>query len=65
MAKLTRREREVVTMLAQGAKQTDIARKLCISPWTVRDHVRHAREKTDSASAVVLAIKAALENPPV
>ena len=62
MKKLTMREREIVTLLAQGQRQADIARLLCISHWTVRDHVKHAREKTASKSTFDLAVKAAIEN---
>jgi DNA-binding CsgD family transcriptional regulator len=42
---LTRREREVVTLIALGGETAEIARELHISPETVRTHVRNARSK--------------------
>jgi LuxR family quorum sensing-dependent transcriptional regulator len=62
MTILTQREKEVVTLLAQGKRQTDIARALCVSPRTVEAHVRNAREKTGATSAFDLAVKAAVES---
>jgi DNA-binding CsgD family transcriptional regulator len=59
---LTQREKEVVTLLAQGKRQTEIARALCVSPRTVEAHVRNARKKTGTASAFELAIKVAVES---
>jgi PAS domain S-box-containing protein len=42
---LTRREREVVTMIALGQETAQIAATLHISPETVRTHVRNAMSK--------------------
>ena len=42
---LSPREREVMTHLAGGATGTEIAELLQISPETVRNHIRSAREK--------------------
>lgn len=61
MAKLTRREQEVVRLLAQGRKQTEIARALCVSTRTVEAHTRNARAKVGAASAFELAVRAAVE----
>ena len=61
MTKLTRREREVVALLAQGRKQSEIARTLCVSSRTVEAHVRNARGKTGATSAFDLAVRAAVE----
>ena len=61
MAQLTRREREVVALLAQGRKQSEIARALCVSSRTVEAHVRNARGKTGATSAFDLAVRAAVE----
>jgi len=61
MAKLTRREQEVVGLLAQGKRQTDIARVLLISHRTVEAHVRNARYKVGAQSAFDLAVRAAVE----
>jgi DNA-binding CsgD family transcriptional regulator len=61
MGKLTPRERQVVALLAQGRRQTEIARILVCSPRTVEAHTRSARYKTGASSAIELAIKVAIE----
>jgi DNA-binding CsgD family transcriptional regulator len=45
-AKLTRREREVVRLVALGSGTRSIAADLSVSPETVRTHVRNAMAKT-------------------
>lgn len=62
MSRLTKREREVVRLLAQGRRQTEIARLLTISQRTVEAHVRNARGKTGAKSAFELAVRAAIES---
>jgi DNA-binding CsgD family transcriptional regulator len=42
---LTPREREVMSLLAKGLNAEEVARSLVISPFTVRTHVRNAKEK--------------------
>ena len=42
---LTVRELEVVRLISFGLRPRDIARDLSLSPHTVLNHVRHAREK--------------------
>lgn len=61
MNKLTPRELEIVLLLAQGQRQADIARTLCLSPRTVEAHVKNARHKTDTVSAFELAVKVAIQ----
>jgi DNA-binding CsgD family transcriptional regulator len=59
-AGLTPREREVITLLAEGLNGTEIAARLVLSPETVRIHIRHARDKLGArtrAHAVVLALR--------
>ena len=59
-ARLTPREREVITLLAQGLNGAEIAVRLALSPETVRIHIRHAREKLGArtrAHAAVLALR--------
>lgn len=46
-ARLTAREREIVTRIALGGETNDIAEELHISPETVRTHVRNAMAKLD------------------
>ena len=43
---LSARERELVTLVAQGRTDADIASQLCISIRTVRSHLDRIRDKT-------------------
>jgi len=61
MAKLSKRQAEIVTMLVQGKSQKAAARQLGVSYSTVRNHLRAARERTDSQSTLQLAMRAAGE----
>lgn len=57
---LTPRERQVLSLLAQGFNPNDIAQSLSISPATVRNHIRNIRQKLQVHSqleAVVYAFK--------
>jgi DNA-binding NarL/FixJ family response regulator len=61
--KLTQREREVLRLLADGLTNEEIARRLSISPETVRTHVRKAMDKLDAdtrTQAVAKALRTAL-----
>jgi two-component system nitrate/nitrite response regulator NarL len=55
--RLTPRERQVVTLLSQGLKNTEIARALEISPGTVKVHLMHVFEKTGARDRYELAIR--------
>lgn len=60
---LTNREREVLELLAQGRNNGDIARRLFLSPRTVRNHVSNIFTKlavADRAQAIVRAREAGL-----
>lgn len=46
-AALTSREREIVDLLANGARVVTIARHLGLSPHTVRNHLKSALRKLD------------------
>ena len=46
-ANLTSREREILLLLASGAKNADIAKKLYVSPHTVRTHLHNVYRKID------------------
>lgn len=62
-AELTRRELEVLELLAQGLSNNEIAEKLFVSGQTVKTHVRHIMEKmavSDRTQAAVRAIKKGL-----
>ncbi|WP_329382791.1 response regulator transcription factor [Streptomyces sp. NBC_01351] len=58
IARLTTREREVLTMLGAGLSNQDIAEGLGIGVGTVKTHVRGVLEKTGSASRVQAALLA-------
>ena len=55
-AQLTRREREVVSLVAKGKSNIDIARELFISERTARTHVSHLLGKLGLESRVQLAL---------
>ena len=67
LASLTDREREVVTLVADGMSNTEIARQLTLSPLTVKTHANHAMTKLgarDRAQLVVLAYQTGLARAP-
>lgn len=49
---LTRREREVLSMMVEGADRTRIATELFISPETVRTHIQRILRKLDVHSRI-------------
>jgi DNA-binding NarL/FixJ family response regulator len=60
LAGLTRREHEVLDLLAAGYQQDEIARRLVISPKTVATHIQRILAKLDvrsRAQAVALALR--------
>ena len=66
MAALTEREREVVTLVAAGLSNDEIAAKLVVSPLTAKTHVSRAMTKLcarDRAQLVVLAYEYGLAEP--
>ena len=57
---LTDREQEILSLLAQGMRNDDIARQLYISPQTVQTHVRNILGKLrvhSKLEAVAFAVK--------
>ncbi|GLW35600.1 response regulator [Actinoplanes regularis] len=63
---LTDREREVLTFVAHGLSNDDIADRLCLSPLTAKTHVNRAMTKLgvrDRAQLVVLAYQNGLVRP--
>jgi DNA-binding NarL/FixJ family response regulator len=60
MASLTRRELQVLRLLAAGRNQREIAEELVISPRTVGTHIEHILEKLgvrSRAQAIALAYR--------
>ena len=47
LASLSEREKDVLTLMAQGLTNTGIARRLVVSERTVEGHVRHLLQKLD------------------
>jgi DNA-binding CsgD family transcriptional regulator len=57
---LTLREKEVLSLLADGLTYGTIARRLGISPHTVDTHLRRLRTKTGTTNRTQLAVLAHL-----
>lgn len=55
---LSRREREVLALLAGGADTRELARALSISPFTVQDHLKSIFAKTGAPTRQVLVARA-------
>jgi DNA-binding NarL/FixJ family response regulator len=55
---LSSREAQVLEMLAQGLTGEEIARRLVLSPETVRTHVRNAMAKLDARTRTEAVVKA-------
>jgi len=63
---LTERESEVLTLVARGYSNDEIARHLHLSPETVKTHVKHVYTKLgsrDRAQAVIAAYESGLVSP--
>jgi DNA-binding NarL/FixJ family response regulator len=60
---LTKREREILRLLADGMRNEQVGKELSISPLTVRTHVKHAMEKLEAdtrTQAVASALRQSL-----
>ena len=65
-ATLTRRERQIVEMLARGSTGEQIAQELVLSPETVQKHVHNAKRKIGAgtrAHLIALAMTRGLIDP--
>ena len=66
MTQLTTREREAVTLAAQGLSNDEIAAHMVISPVTAKTHVNRAMTKLparDRAQLVIVAYESGLVAP--
>jgi DNA-binding NarL/FixJ family response regulator len=66
LAELTPREREILTLVAAGLSNDDIAERLVISPTTAKTHVNRTMTKLhvrDRAQLVVIAYETGLITP--
>lgn len=66
LPELTDREREILELIAGGVRNADIARRLFISPKTVRNHISNIFSKlqvADRADAIARARAAGLGDP--
>jgi DNA-binding NarL/FixJ family response regulator len=66
IARLTEREREIVTLVGEGLSNQEIARRLVVSPATAKTHVSRSMVKLgvrDRAQLVVLAYESGLVRP--
>jgi DNA-binding NarL/FixJ family response regulator len=59
---VTAREREIAGLLAAGLSNTEIARTLVLSPYTVQDHVKSLFEKTGVSSRQELVARVFLDD---
>ena len=55
---VTKREREILRLLADGMRNEEVARQLSISPLTVRTHVKNAMQKLEADTRTEAVAKA-------
>ncbi|HEX7279716.1 MAG TPA: response regulator transcription factor [Solirubrobacterales bacterium] len=55
---ISHRESEILGMLARGLTGEEIARRLVLSPETVRTHIRNAMEKLNARTRIEAVVKA-------
>jgi DNA-binding CsgD family transcriptional regulator len=60
-SRLSRREQEITGLLARGLTGAQIAQRLCLSPHTVRTHVRNAMEHIGARTRAELVARALTE----
>ncbi len=62
LSTITKREREVLRLLADGMRNEQVARQLSISPLTVRSHVKNAMRKLEADTRTEAVAKALRES---
>jgi DNA-binding NarL/FixJ family response regulator len=66
LSRITEREREVLSLVAEGLSNDEIATRLYLSPLTTKTHVSHIMTKLDArdrAQLVVIAYESGLVTP--
>jgi DNA-binding NarL/FixJ family response regulator len=58
---LTERERDVLKLITQGLNNTEISEKLCLSPNTVKTHIKNIFQKLEVEDRTAAALKAIKE----
>ena len=66
---LSERERLIVTEFARGYSTEEVAERLCVSPHTVRTHIKNAQRKLDArtrshAVAIAVSLGEVIVGPP-
>jgi DNA-binding CsgD family transcriptional regulator len=59
---VTKREREILRLLADGMRNEQVAQQLSISPLTVRSHVKNAMQKLEADTRTEAVAKALRES---
>ena len=64
---LSKREREIVDLLAQGLTGEQVAERLFLSPETIKTHIRNAMSKLEATTrvhAIAIALREGYLSPP-
>jgi DNA-binding NarL/FixJ family response regulator len=67
IASLSKREREIIELLAQGLTGEEVAERLVLSPETVKTHIRNAMGKLEASTrvhAIAIALREGFISPP-
>lgn len=62
--RMTKREREIISLIAEGLSNKDIARRLNVATYTVKSHVHNVLEKLALHSRLQIANHTRDEEPP-
>lgn len=62
--RITKREREIIDLISEGLSNKEIAQRLHLAPYTVKNHVHHILEKLALHSRLQIAVHARVEGSP-